>query len=62
MCGRKMEVAIVASFPAKRYVNVDACHILCFATKKDGDRHRFQLIRQVSDLLIPSHILSFHIV
>jgi len=29
-----MEVAIVASFPAKRYVNVDACHILCFATKK----------------------------
>ena len=33
MRGRKMEVAIVASFPAKRDVNVDACHIVCFATK-----------------------------
>ena len=26
-CG-KMKVAIVAGFPAKGYVNVDACHIL----------------------------------
>jgi len=33
MRGRKMEVAIMASFPAKRYVNVDASHIIALSRR-----------------------------
>jgi hypothetical protein len=36
-CG-KMKVAIVAGFPAKGYVNVDACHIIKLSHKENGSR------------------------
>lgn len=44
MCGRKVEIAIVAGLPAKGNMNIDACHIICFSHKGEGENKNYDVL------------------